>query len=77
MAVEPAPPPPPGSRVAVQRHITGLSFDDRGDQLIIAAEDETFRLYNCKIGKQVACSVLLLAQGPTDSSLQAHKNATF
>ncbi|KAI0292112.1 WD40-repeat-containing domain protein [Russula brevipes] len=49
--VEPAP-PPPGNRAPVQqRHITGLSFDDRGDQLITAAEDETFRLYNCKIGK--------------------------
>ncbi len=33
------------------RHITGISFDDRGDQLITAAEDETFRLYNCKSGK--------------------------
>ncbi|KAI0291907.1 WD40 repeat-like protein [Multifurca ochricompacta] len=51
-AVEPAPPPPTGSRtLAQQRHITGLCFDDRGDQLITAAEDETFRLYNCKTGK--------------------------
>jgi len=50
-AVDPAPPPPPGNRVPVQpRHITGISFDDRGDQLITAAEDETFRLYNCKLG---------------------------
>ena len=53
-AVEPAPPLPPGSRTpAPLRHITGLSFDDRGDQVITAAEDETFRLYNCKTGKQV------------------------
>ncbi|KAH9989024.1 WD40-repeat-containing domain protein [Russula vinacea] len=46
-AVDPAPPPPPGSRVPVQqRHITGLSFDDRGDQLITAAEERhlAFRL---------------------------------
>ncbi|KAF8656806.1 hypothetical protein AX16_002356 [Volvariella volvacea WC 439] len=35
------------------RHITGISFDDRGDQVITAAEDETFRLYNCKTGKQI------------------------
>ncbi|KAG6832815.1 hypothetical protein H0H92_009434 [Tricholoma furcatifolium] len=33
------------------RHITGISFDDRGDYLLTAAEDETFRLYNCKSGK--------------------------
>lgn len=33
------------------RHITGISFDDRGDQVITAAEDETFRLYSCKTGK--------------------------
>ncbi|KAI9454541.1 WD40-repeat-containing domain protein [Lactarius psammicola] len=52
-AVEPGPPLPPGSRTSASpRHITGLSFDDRGDQLITAAEDETFRLYNCKTGKQ-------------------------
>lgn len=51
-AVEPAPSLPPGSRTLTPpRHITGLSFDDRGDQLITAAEDETFRLYNCKTGK--------------------------
>ena len=36
------------------RHITGMSFDDRGDQVITAAEDETFRLYNCKSGKYVS-----------------------
>lgn len=38
------------------RHITGISFDDRGDQVITAGEDETFRLYNCKTGKQVFSS---------------------
>ena len=59
-AVEPSgTPPSPGqgsrSPQAQQgpRHITGLSFDDRGDQCITAAEDETFRLYNCKSGKRV------------------------
>ncbi|KAJ7593436.1 WD40-repeat-containing domain protein [Mycena floridula] len=35
------------------RHITGISFDDRGDQVITASEDETFRLYNCKSGKHL------------------------
>ena len=35
------------------RNITGISFDDRGDQVVTAADDETFRLYNCKTGKQV------------------------
>ncbi|KAK7454447.1 hypothetical protein VKT23_011203 [Stygiomarasmius scandens] len=54
-AVEPAPPPTPGAagqRAPIgPRHITGMSFDDKGDQLITAAEDETFRLYSCKSGK--------------------------
>ncbi|KZT42166.1 WD40 repeat-like protein [Sistotremastrum suecicum HHB10207 ss-3] len=31
--------------------ITGMSFDDRGDYLITAAEDECFKLWNCKTGK--------------------------
>ena len=55
-AVDPAASPTPGGRSPPNqgiRHITGISFDDRGDQLITAAEDETFRLYNCKTGKQV------------------------
>jgi COMPASS component SWD2 len=30
--------------------ITGLSFDDRGETLITAAGDETFRVYNVKTG---------------------------
>ena len=52
-------PPPPGSSSprgpnTGPRQITGMSFDDRGDVLITAAEDETFRLYNCKTGKYVA-----------------------
>ena len=62
-AVEPLTPPSPsqGSRSpqAQQgpRHITGLSFDDRGDQVITAGEDETFRLYSCKSGKRVPSSL--------------------
>lgn len=35
------------------RQISGLSFDDRGDQVLTAAEDETFRLYNTRTGKHV------------------------
>ena len=44
------------------RSITGISFDDRGDQVITAGEDETFRLYGCKSGKQVTkyCCILSL-----------------
>ncbi|TFY60031.1 hypothetical protein EVG20_g7575 [Dentipellis fragilis] len=41
------------------RHITGISFDDRGDQVITASEDETFRLYSCKSGKHVLSPPLL------------------
>ncbi|RDB25808.1 WD repeat-containing protein 82 [Hypsizygus marmoreus] len=57
-AIEPPPQPTPGSysqRSANQgpRHITGICFDDRGDQLITAGEDETFRVYSCKSGKHV------------------------
>lgn len=36
------------------RHVTGITFDDRGDQIVTAAEDETFRVWNCKTGKQVS-----------------------
>ncbi|KAF7424272.1 member of Set1p complex, histone methyl transferase [Pleurotus ostreatus] len=45
-AVEATPPPSPGGRTSSNgpKHITGISFDDRGDQVITAAEDETFRL---------------------------------
>lgn len=55
-AVEATPPPSPGGRASSNgpKHITGISFDDRGDQVITAAEDETFRLYNCRSGKQVS-----------------------
>ncbi|KAI0029316.1 WD40 repeat-like protein [Vararia minispora EC-137] len=53
-SVEPTPLPSPGTRQQpMTRQITGLSFDDRGDQLITAAEDETFRLYSCKSGKHL------------------------
>lgn len=53
-SVEPAPAPSPSayrSQAQGPRHITGITFDDRGDYLVTAAEDETFRLYSCKSGK--------------------------
>ncbi|EJD49659.1 WD40 repeat-like protein [Auricularia subglabra TFB-10046 SS5] len=52
-AVDPAPAPvvTPGRAAQAPRHITSLSFDDRGETLVTAAEDETFRVYNCKTGK--------------------------
>lgn len=56
-SVEPLPPQSPGAgplRIQNNRQITGLSFDDRGDFIVTAAEDETFRLYNCKSGKYVS-----------------------
>ncbi|KAF9048585.1 WD40-repeat-containing domain protein [Panaeolus papilionaceus] len=54
-AVDQPPPPAAGSAPQKQppnpKSITGLTFDDRGDTLVTAGEDETFRLYNCKTGK--------------------------
>lgn len=43
------------------RHITAITFDDRGDQVLTASEDETFRLYSCKTGKQVILVVSSVA----------------
>ncbi|TFY55467.1 hypothetical protein EVJ58_g8234 [Rhodofomes roseus] len=47
---QPQAPPSPGTSAsrspnAGPKHITGVSFDDRGDQVVTAAEDETFRLH--------------------------------
>ncbi|KAG5732110.1 WD repeat-containing protein 82 [Termitomyces sp. T112] len=52
-AVEPGPTPSPGQRPTNvgPRQITGIDFDDRGDYILTAAEDEQFRVYNCKSGK--------------------------
>ncbi|GJE85519.1 WD40 repeat-like protein [Phanerochaete sordida] len=55
-AIESPPPPSPSSfngrpPQTEQKHLTGLSFDDSGSQVITAGEDETFRLYSCKTGK--------------------------
>ena len=78
-AIEPQPPPTPGSYSRNPnmgpRHITGLSFDDRGDQVVTAAEDETFRLYNCKTGKRVLLSPPTASS--TELALQAPEDAIF
>ncbi|KAG9013866.1 member of Set1p complex, histone methyl transferase [Tulasnella sp. JGI-2019a] len=55
-AIDPPPTPsspssPQASRPSLPRHITGICFDDFGETLITAGEDETFRLWNCKTGK--------------------------
>ncbi|CAA7266918.1 unnamed protein product [Cyclocybe aegerita] len=56
--LEPPPAPTPTTQQRPpngiqQRSITGITFDDRGDQVVTAGEDETFRLYNCKTGKSI------------------------
>ncbi|KAG2336229.1 WD40 repeat-like protein [Suillus weaverae] len=35
------------------QHITAITFDDGGNQVLTAAEDETFRLYSCKTDKHL------------------------
>ncbi|KAH9856519.1 WD40-repeat-containing domain protein [Lenzites betulinus] len=79
-AVEQQPPPSPGSASPRPsqlgpRQITGISFDDRGDQVITAAEDETFRLYNCKSGKQV--KILYSKKYGVDLPRFTHKNTAI
>lgn len=44
-------PTPHRSTSQAPRMITSISFDDRGDYLMTAGDDETFRLYSCKTGK--------------------------
>ncbi|KAH7106455.1 WD40-repeat-containing domain protein [Auriculariales sp. MPI-PUGE-AT-0066] len=47
-------PPPANSTPRAQstpRHITSMSFDDSGGQLVTAGEDDAFRLYSAKTGK--------------------------
>ncbi|PSR88977.1 hypothetical protein PHLCEN_2v4939 [Hermanssonia centrifuga] len=79
-AIDPTPPPSPGpysnrSSHPEQRQITGVSFDDRGDQVVTAGEDETFRLYNCKTGKQV--STLYSKKYGVDLPRFTHKNTAI
>ncbi|KAG5636070.1 hypothetical protein H0H81_009216 [Sphagnurus paluster] len=78
-SVEPLPTPTPGNpqrpSSSGPRHITGISFDDRGDQVITAAEDETFRLYNCKTGKHI--KTLLSKKYGVDLPRFTHKNSAI
>ncbi|EIW58086.1 WD-repeat containing protein SWD2 [Trametes versicolor FP-101664 SS1] len=79
-AVEQQTPPSPGSASPRPsqlgpRQISGISFDDRGDQVITAAEDETFRLYNCKTGKQV--KILYSKKYGVDLPRFTHKNTAI
>ncbi|KII89785.1 hypothetical protein PLICRDRAFT_90963 [Plicaturopsis crispa FD-325 SS-3] len=78
-SVEPAPPPTPGTYAARNptgpRHITGISFDDRGDQVVTAAEDETFRLYSCKSGKHL--KTLYSKKYGVDLPRFTHKNTAI
>ncbi|KAJ6630995.1 WD40-repeat-containing domain protein [Mycena sp. CBHHK59/15] len=78
-AVEPLPPPGTSNQPRPQfpgpRHITGISFDDRGDQVITAAEDETFRLYSCKTGKQT--KILHSKKYGVDLPRFTHKNTAI
>ncbi|OCB84770.1 WD40 repeat-like protein [Sanghuangporus baumii] len=79
-SVEPLPAPSP-SQVPLRmqnpppRQITGLTFDDRGDVLVTAAEDETFRLYNCKSGKHV--KTLYSKKYGVDLPRFTHKNSSI
>ncbi|KAG8834220.1 member of Set1p complex, histone methyl transferase [Serendipita sp. 399] len=42
-----------GRKPSSSTQITGLTFDDRGETLVTAGGDETFRLYNTRSGKFV------------------------
>ncbi|KAF9517816.1 hypothetical protein BS47DRAFT_1339037 [Hydnum rufescens UP504] len=79
-ALEPVPPPPPSaqsgrSQPNTRRHITGISFDDHGDTLVTAGEDETFRLYSCKTGKHL--KTLYSKKYGVDLPKFTHKNSTI
>ncbi|KAF9046861.1 WD40 repeat-like protein [Hymenopellis radicata] len=78
-AVDAVPAPAAGFQPRQQqqgpRHITGISFDDRGDQVITAAEDETFRLYNCKSGKPL--KTLFSKKYGVDIPRFTHKNTAI
>ncbi|KIJ52535.1 hypothetical protein M422DRAFT_64987 [Sphaerobolus stellatus SS14] len=74
-AVEPPPPSTSGQRRSEPRHITSIAFDDRGELLITAGEDETFRLYNCKTGKPA--KKLQSKKYGVDLTRFTHKNTTI
>ncbi|KAJ7273437.1 WD40-repeat-containing domain protein [Mycena haematopus] len=62
--------PPPGTTNQPRPH-----FDDRGDQVITASEDETFRLYSCKSGKQT--KILHSKKYGVDLPRFTHKNTAI
>ncbi|KAH8831309.1 WD40-repeat-containing domain protein [Flagelloscypha sp. PMI_526] len=66
---------PPAARSAGPRHITGLSFDDKGEWLVTASEDETFRIWNCKSGK--AHKTLYSKKYGVDLPRFTHKNTNI
>ncbi|KAI6025103.1 WD40-repeat-containing domain protein [Pisolithus microcarpus] len=76
-AVESTPLPTPGGSSRANtgpRHITSITFDDRGDQVLTASEDETFRLYSCKSGKHL--KTLYSKKYGVDLPRFTHKNTT-
>ncbi|KAH9928680.1 WD40 repeat-like protein [Fomitopsis serialis] len=77
---QPQTPPSPGTPAprspnAGPKHITGISFDDRGDQVVTASEDETFRLYSCKSGKHL--KTLYSKKYGVDLPRFTHKNTAI
>ncbi|KAI0091350.1 WD40-repeat-containing domain protein [Irpex rosettiformis] len=76
-AIEPPPPvsPGPNKQQPEPRQITGIAFDDRGDQVLTASEDETFRLYNCKTGKPL--KTLYSKKYGVDLPRFTHKNTAI
>jgi hypothetical protein len=47
----------PNGRPGAPRHITGISFDDTGEFVLTAAEDDNYRFYACRSGKRVCSSL--------------------
>ncbi|KAG9104971.1 member of Set1p complex, histone methyl transferase [Ceratobasidium sp. 370] len=63
------------NRNSMPHHITGLTFDDQGDFLLTASEDETFRLYNVRSGKHV--KTLASKKYGVDLPRFTHRNTTI
>ncbi|KAG9124521.1 member of Set1p complex, histone methyl transferase [Ceratobasidium sp. 392] len=63
------------NRNSMPHHITGLTFDDQGDFLLTASEDETFRLYNVRTGQHV--KTLASKKYGVDLPRFTHKNTTI
>ncbi|KZO96628.1 WD40 repeat-like protein [Calocera viscosa TUFC12733] len=73
-AVEPGPSEPSGGGPG-PRMITSLSFDNTGEFLVTAAEDEAFKLYNCRQGKLV--KPLYSKKYGVDLATFTHKNSNI